>query len=266
MTNTGRSQEERRLADERCVDALLAEGGYPDDAGLRDLLLEMRSLRVTEVPRPSAELAALLGQTRPADVTRLEDQPRKHRRKKRAVFTSLAVAASLGIAGGAAAGNDGVRHQAEGTIRNIISTFINPAPATPAPAPPAGAPESAPAVVPSPVATTPVGIVPAAPSPVGAPGSGPSAPDRQELPEAPVRPSQAPQEGAAPSTVPPAPGRAAERGASHGKDAPSRLSGPPAGRAELSRNGNATGKAASDGAPRQDNNQPKFKPAQDDRP
>ncbi|MFC9420028.1 hypothetical protein, partial [Bacillus mobilis] len=71
MTTEDRRQSERRFADERCVDALLAESGIPDDAELRAVLLELRSVRGTEVPQPSAEVAALMGGPADAEVVSL---------------------------------------------------------------------------------------------------------------------------------------------------------------------------------------------------
>src|SRR5688572_19926990 len=109
MTSDDRRQQERRLDDERCMDALLAEGGFPDDAELRAVLLQLREFRVTEVPEPSPEVAALMGQPGDADVVSLDEWSRRHPRKKRVAFTTLAVAASLGVAGGAAAGNATLR-------------------------------------------------------------------------------------------------------------------------------------------------------------
>jgi hypothetical protein len=263
MTNPGKKQEERRLADEHSVDGLLAEAGCPDDPELRDLLLELRSLRTSTIPEPSAEVAALMGLPGQVDVTRLEDWPRKHGRKKRAVFTSLAVAASLGIAGGAAAANDGLRSQAEGTIRNIISSFTSPAPTTPAPASPSTAPEPAPAVVPSPAVTTPVVFGPAAPSPVQVPGPEAPAADRQENPEAPGRLSKEPQKAQVPSAFPPAEGKPATPGASRAPALPPRVGGAAGGAAgdgDLSNNGNAKGKAGSDHATGQEAGHPKISP------
>ena len=133
MTSEDRRQQERRLDDERCVDTLFAEGGFPDDPELRAMLLQLRELRVTEVPEPSPEVAALIGLPAEADVVRLDDWSRRHPRKKRIVFTTLAVAASLGVAGGAAAGNEALRSQAEGTISNIVRSFSPPVPGTPVP-------------------------------------------------------------------------------------------------------------------------------------
>ncbi|MGC0238392.1 hypothetical protein [Arthrobacter sp. SD76] len=112
-------RHQRGLDDEHSVDALLAETGFQDDAELRDVLLQIRGLRTLDVPPPSAGLAALMDQdASPGDVVRpLATAARK---RNRAVFTSLAVAASLGIAGGAAAGNETLRHGAEGTISSIV--------------------------------------------------------------------------------------------------------------------------------------------------
>ena len=139
-----------RLEDERCVDALLAEAGYTDDPGLRHVLLKLRELRVADVPLPSAELAALMDGPRTATVTVLE--PGKQPKKKRVAFTTLAVAASLGIASGAAAASEEIRRGAEGTIMTIVRSFSAPVPAAPAPALPSGEPGSAPAVTGDPAA------------------------------------------------------------------------------------------------------------------
>ncbi|WP_139386290.1 hypothetical protein [Arthrobacter sp. P2b] len=177
-------QQARRLDDERYVDELLAESDVAADAGLRQMLLRLREFRVTEVPPPSAEVAALMGwpgasdgspaSVNPSAVVSLEDWSRRSR-KKRVAFTTLAVAASLGIAGGAAAGNDTLRRGAEGTISTIVRSFSPPAPASPAPAVPSGAPGPTPAVVPSPAVTAPpVVTVPAVPAPAPAPDSAPA--------------------------------------------------------------------------------------------
>jgi hypothetical protein len=244
MTNEDRRQSERRLADERCVDALLAEAGCADDAELRAVLLELRSLRVTDVPEPSAELAALMGQPAHAEVVSLADWPRRHRRKKRAMFTSLAVAASLGVAGGAAAGNDGLRSQAEGTIRAIFSSFTNPTPTTPTPASPAKAPEPEPAVVPSPAIPT-AGTAPAVQAPVTVPTAGPSSGARQASSPGPARGRQAPQNAPTRSADLWSGGKPATPGASRGAGLPSQanksaVDGRPG-------NGYAKGKARNDG-------------------
>jgi hypothetical protein len=163
-----------------------------------------------------------------------------------------------------AAANDGLRSQAEGTIRNIINSFTHSAPTTPPPAPPAKAPEPAPAVVPSPAATTPAAFVPAVPSPVRVPGSEPSAADPQENSEAPGRLSKEPQKAHAPSAVPPGGGRPAAPGASHAGYGPSRWSGPAAGREDASNNGNANNGNArgkgDDGGAGQGSGQPRISP------
>ncbi|MFJ6027887.1 hypothetical protein ACIQCN_10545 [Pseudarthrobacter sp. NPDC092424] len=162
------TRRSRRLEDGLYVDALLAEAGFDarsaDDDGLRDALLRLRSFRTTEVPVPCAELAALMDGAEPgfAKVIPLAGRTRKRPRKKQAALTSLAVAASLGIAGGAAAGNETVRRHAEGTIDTIVRSFSPPvrtpaqAPA-PAPAQPAEIPDPAPDAVPSPAAVLPPG-------------------------------------------------------------------------------------------------------------
>jgi hypothetical protein len=230
MSSEDKLRQERRLDDERCVDALLAEAGFPGDTELREVLLQLRSLRGSAVPQPSAELAALMGQPAAADVVRLEDWSRKHPRKKRVVFTTFAVAASLGIAGGAAAGNDTLRRQAEGTITNIVRSFSPQIPVTPAPAPPSKSPAAPPAGVPSPAGTPPAAL-PAGPASVEVPTMEPSVGERPEDAE-PGRSAQGPQDLAAPSAVPPTRGQPGEPGASRESSVPSRAGQPPAGRAE----------------------------------
>lgn len=186
MTNADRWQEKRWLDDQRCVDGLLAEADLPDDAELRASLLELRSLRVTEVPEPSPEVAALLGQPAMADVTRLEDWPRKRPGKGRVIFTTLAVAASLGVAGGAAAGNDGLRSKAVGTISSIVgSLFPPPAKPVPAPTSPAPGPAEAPSPVPAVVLPAPAGTAPApAPGAERSAGDGrPGTPETSRKPQ-----------------------------------------------------------------------------------
>ena len=153
MTAEDKARQKHRLDDERSVEVLLAEAGFPDDPGLRTALLQLRALRVSEVPAPSAELAALLGGSETADVTCLE--PGKPRKKKHVVITTLAVAASFGIAGGAAAGNENVRREAGGSVSAVMDWFSPPTPATPAPTLPAKPPVPGPAVVSVPASDMP---------------------------------------------------------------------------------------------------------------
>lgn len=266
MTNADKRQEERLLDDERCVDGLLAEAGLPVDAELRAVLLELRNLRVTEVPEPSAEVAALLGQPGPADAVRLADWPRKHPKKKRAIFTTLAVAASLGVAGGAAAGNDTLRSTAEGTISSIVGSLFPSSPPKPAPAPPSPAPEPALAPTPAPAVVLPA---PAGSAPVTkVSGAEPSSPgERLEVSQA---PKPAPQ---VPDGRETGPGRAlgqtgdkpVQTGGSRAPEATPADewpgsgppgSEPPAGGGEEPGNGNANGKARND-AGSQDAGEPK---------
>lgn len=246
MTTNHRAQDERRFDDERSVDALLAESGFPDDARLRKVLLELRALRTAQVPQPSAELAALMGpaqteaSAQDAAVVRLEDWNRKHPKTKRIVFTTLAVAASLGIAGGAAAGNDALRRQAEGTITDIVRSFSPPAaPASPLPS---EAPSPGPAVVPLPAALQ-VDV----PSPIPAPLQV----DNPELPvgeqkETPQAPDAGPQGFPIPRTPSPmngAAGNSAEAPAERPAVLPSQAGRPPAGKVDAPGNGRANGKA-----------------------
>ena len=173
MTSTNRGTFERRPDDEQAVDQLLAEAGFPADPGLRRVLLQLKAMRDTEVPEPSAALRALMGMPDTADIISVADGNSQHagraRKKSRVVLTSLAVAASLGVAGGAAAGNETIRRGAEGTISTIIRSFAPPVPDAPAPpapttsvpAPGDEAPGSGAAVVPVPGGGNP----PPAPAP-----------------------------------------------------------------------------------------------------
>lgn len=173
MTGDNHARQQHRLDDQRAVDALLAEAGCGDDAALRDLLLQLRSLRTDEVPAPSEEVAALLASPS-GTVARLD--PGRPRRNRRFVFTALGVAASLGVAGGAAAGNEDLRRGAEGTVKGILRSFSPPAPPAPAaPAPGPGASSPAPAVVPVSPETLPAGV-PAAP-----PAADPAGPEPGEI-------------------------------------------------------------------------------------
>ena len=277
MTSEHRSQRERRLDDERCVNALLAEGGFPDDAGLRGVLLQLRSLRVTEVPEPSPEVAALLDRSRDAGVVRLGDWSRRHPRKKRAVFTTLAVAASLGVAGGVAAGNETLRSQAEGTISGIIRSFSPPVPATPEPtttapaSPPSAslspdAPKRAPAVVPSPAVPTAL-TGPVVPAPGLVPGPNPPIPERQGA-EAPGRAPQAPPAvgNGAPSTTSQNAVKPVEPGPDRPANLPGRAGEPAAGQAGVPVDGQAKNKADTDGGAEQGAAQPKSAPVQGNGP
>lgn len=271
MTSENRRQQERLFDDERCVDALLAEGGFPDDAELRAVLLQLRGLRVTEVPEPSPEVAALMGLPVEADVVRLEDWSPRHPRKKRAVFTTLAVAASLGVAGGAAAGNETLRSQAEGAISSIIRSFSPPAPGTPVPTtmPPASppsaslspeAPKPLPAIVHAPAGTPPAAAVPAAPAPAQNRAE-PSVRERQGV-EPRRNVPQAPQNHGtgAPSTGLYSEGKLAAPHASRPANVPSWADKPAAGRADVPADGKAKGKAGADGGTGQGAGQPTMAP------
>lgn len=246
MGSEDRRQQERRLDDERCVDALLAEAGFPDDTELREVLLQLRSQRVADVPQPSAEIAVLMRQPAAADVVRLEDWSRRHPRKKRVVFTTFAVAASLGIAGGAAAGNDTLRRQAEGTISGIVKSFSPPPPEMPAPAPPSNIPTPPPADVPSPAGTLPAATVPADAAPVEVPTTEPSVGGRQEDSESPGR-SAVPHDPADPSAVPHTGGQPAGPGASREGPVPSQAGQPPASTPGPLNSGKEKDKAGPDG-------------------
>jgi len=166
MTTEDDEDQTRGLDDECAVEALLAEAGFTDDPHLRQVLLQLRELRDSDVPEPSAELALLLAESRTANVLPLE--PGKPRTRKRIVLTTLAVAASFGVAGGAAAGNEDLRRGAEGGISAVVEWFSPPVPAAPAPAVPA-APRPGPAVVSVPAAETPATAPPLKPLPTLSP-------------------------------------------------------------------------------------------------
>jgi hypothetical protein len=173
MTSEDNADQTHGLRDERAVDVLLAEAGFTDDPHLRQVLLQLRELRVSDVPEPSAELAALLAESRTANV--LPFEPGTPRRKKRVVLTTLAVAASFGVAGGAAATNEDLRRGAEGGISAVVEWFspaVPAAPAAPAPAVPSRAPSPGPAVGSVPAVDVPAADPPREPLP-----STPPAPD-----------------------------------------------------------------------------------------
>ena len=147
MTGEHNAQLERRLDDELAVQELLEEAGLANDPLLRQVLLQVREIRVSDIPAPSPRLRALLAEPEMSAVGCQEAG--KLRNKKRVVLTALAVAASFGIAGGAAAGNGDIRRGAEGSISTVVGRFAPPAPAAPLPTP-APEPEAtnpAPAVV-----------------------------------------------------------------------------------------------------------------------
>jgi hypothetical protein len=170
MTGEHDAQLERRLNDQRAVQELLEEAGLANDPVLRQVLLQVRELRVSDIPAPSPRLRALLAA--PELSAAGCQEPGKPRHKRRVVLTALAVAASLGVAGGAAAGNGDLRRGAEGSISTVAGWFAAPAPAAPLPTP-----------APEPEATSPapavVRVFPQAPTsstpPVPVPGEGPAA-------------------------------------------------------------------------------------------
>lgn len=177
MTSEDNADQTRRLDDELAVKALLAEAGFTDDPALRQVLLQLRELRVSDVPEPSAELAALLTASRTAAVIPVAHG--KPRKRNHVVLATLAAAASFGVAGGAAAGNGDLRRGAEGGISAVVEWFSPPAPATPAPAVPSRAPAPDPAIVSVPAAGIPAPGLPreyfAAPVPGPAQAAGTAA-------------------------------------------------------------------------------------------
>jgi len=256
MTSTNRGIFEPRPDDEQAVDQLLAEAGFPEDAGLRQLLMQLKALRDPDVPEPSAAILALMGTSETADIMPLADRndARKARKKRQTLLTSLAVAASLGVAGGAAAGNETIRSAAEGTISTIIRSFAPPLPATPspadpattAPAPGAGAPSPGTAVVPAPGGGEP----PAAPAP---PTAGQRAADPGQVPGD-VQ-SDSARHPDAPAEVP-EPGRGAAGPAGPGPWQEDKAPNPYRAAAPAQTGQAATGSREETGAGRPDTNRP----------
>jgi hypothetical protein len=120
------------------IDGLLRESTTEESDALRPVLLQLRALRTGEPPVPSPEVAALLVPDT-TNVILLDAAPR---RSRRAVFTILAVTATLGAGTAAAAAVDeGFRtglQNAVATIFTALTTGTHPSPAvpsvTPAPA------------------------------------------------------------------------------------------------------------------------------------
>ncbi len=259
MTGNEDVQQECRLDDERAVHELLEEACLADDPVLRQVLLQVRELRVSSVPAPSPRLRALLAEPETAAAIRME--PGKPRKKKRVALTTLAVAASFGIAGGAAAGNGDIRRGAEESISTLVEWFAPPAPAAPLPAP-APEPEAtspAPAVVRVfPLAPTP------SPPPVPVPGQGPAAGPSQAGPgenEGAFDPTATSQPRAGAQEAIPLPGAEKDPANGPASDAP----GPPAQPAAAGQPGagrpDAPGKAAGGGRPADNGGDKPYLPA-----
>jgi hypothetical protein len=172
--------------DARIIDRLLRESNTEESDLLRPVLLELRALGTGEPPVPSPEVAALLVPGA-SNVVRLDAAPR---RARRAAFTVLAVAATLGAGTAAAAATDeGFRAGLQNTVATIVTALItgpqpSPAPSvatTDSPAPSStasGGPGSSTAVPPALPGTIPHGIpswltpgTEASPTDPAAPGS-----------------------------------------------------------------------------------------------
>ncbi|QHK20233.1 hypothetical protein GU243_11370 [Pseudarthrobacter psychrotolerans] len=154
--------------DARIIDRLLRESNTEESDLLRPVLLELRALGTGEPPVPSPEVAAFLVPGA-SNVVRLDAAPR---RVRRAAFTVLAVAATLGAGTAAAAATDeGFRaglHDTVATIVTALTTGPQPSPAVPSVAT-SGSPTPSPAasggpgsstVVPPAVPGTPPGTIP----------------------------------------------------------------------------------------------------------
>ncbi|HEY1158148.1 MAG TPA: hypothetical protein VGE95_17905, partial [Arthrobacter sp.] len=62
MTGEHDAELERLLNDQRAVQELLEEAGLANDPVLRQVLLQVRELRVSDIPAPSPRLRALLAE------------------------------------------------------------------------------------------------------------------------------------------------------------------------------------------------------------
>lgn len=245
MTGKEHPKQERRLDDERAVQELLEEAGLTDDPYLRDVLLQVRELKVSDVPAPSPRLMALLAASETTGVVRLETG--KLRKKKRVVLTTLAVAASFGIAGGAAAGDGDLRRGAEGSISTVLGWFTPPSPAAPLPVP-----------GPEPEATSPppavVRVFPQAPTPstppVYVPGQAPETYPSQAGPgevEGPADPAATGQPDPGAQEAVPLPGVAKGPAKGPASDAPGPPAQPPAAGEPGAARPDPPGRAASGG-------------------
>jgi hypothetical protein len=135
------------LQDERIVDQFLLDADMDDSAGLKDALLELRTLAAGPPPAPSADLAALMT---PGPVSLDARRRRKHRRM---AIAAIAVAASMGVGTAAVAATDpGFREKAQETITILINTVTN-GPAAPPPGRPSPGHSPAPAAPLSPAHT-----------------------------------------------------------------------------------------------------------------
>jgi len=117
--------------DARIIDRLLRESNTEESDLLRPVLLELRALGTGEPPVPSPEVAALLV----PDTTNVIPFDAAPRRARRAAFTVLAVAATLGAGTAAAAATDeGFRAGLQNTVATIVTAFTTgpqPSPAVP---------------------------------------------------------------------------------------------------------------------------------------
>lgn len=141
--------------DARILDRLLRESNTEESDLLRPVLLELLALGTGEPPVPSPEVAALLVPGA-SNVVRLDAAPR---RARRAAFTVLAVAATLGAGTAAAAATDeGFRAGLQNTVATIVTALTTgpqPSPAIPSVAT-SGSPKPSPAASGGPGSSTAV--------------------------------------------------------------------------------------------------------------
>lgn len=220
------------------VDQLLLEADLDDDGQLRPALLQLRALG-TEVPEPSAAVAALLGgahaagagetSAAPADPAEpaAADSPAtpvdvppgttgspgdelaaRRRAKRRAALTALTLGVTLTAGGAVAAASDQGIRDSFTHLNHAVTSFVTgsgPAGQRQAPVPPTQPGEPA---APAPAAPVSPAAVPTAPVPAEAPAGAPAS-DAPAVPEGvpspavtPGKPAGVPAPGSLPTAVP----------------------------------------------------------------
>lgn len=222
------------------VDQLLLEADLDDDGQLRPALLQLRALG-TDVPEPSAAVAALLERARTAgsggtaaesatpaepaaaDSPALADDAHgvtgatgspgdelaaRRRAKRRAALTALTLGVTLTAGGAVAAASDQGIRDSFTHLNHAVTSFVTgsgPAGQRQAPVPPAQPEEPA---APAPAAPVSPAAVPTAPAPAEAPSGAPAS-DAPAVPEGvpspaatPGKPAGVPGQGSLPTAVP----------------------------------------------------------------
>jgi len=220
------------------VDQLLLEADLDDDGQLRPALLQLRALG-TEVPEPSAAVAALLGgahaagpgetSAAPADPAEPaaadsfaapvdvragttgspgDELAARRRAKRRAALTALTLGVTLTAGGAVAAASDQGIRDSFTHLNHAVTSFVTgsgPAGQRQAPVPPTQPGEPA---APAPAAPVSPAAVPTAPVPAEAPAGAPAS-DAPAVPEGvpspavtPGKPAGVPAPGSLPTAVP----------------------------------------------------------------